>query len=824
MKTQLFHSSRATRYAAQAGLVALALAMGGILLPASLKAQDAVEGIAADELAKRKAKVEKARELVTEGDRAMKEGRPDLAVEAYEGAREALPVAPVLDEIREAVNERYIAAALHQAAELANTGELEAAKEMVNRILVKDVAPEHEGALRMRQQLNDPLWVNPANTPEHHANVEEVNRLIVLANGAVALGRFDKAAECYEDILRIDPYNSLARRGLHDVIVLKQRSSIAAYDQTRAEMLYEVAEAWEIDPVDEEGLPEGLAPSPSVEDGGRASIQAKLKQIVIPKLALRQVTLREAVDYLRVISASEDVMTEEQDERGINFNLNLGPEDSPITQEIENKRFDLTLRNVPLGQILDYITKMTDTAYTVDEYAVTIVPLTQLSAELYLRNYTVSADFISALSEDAATTSNSDPFAVDANPNQGLLTERLPVQELLRRKGVSFPEGASATYIASSNKLSVYNTSDNHNLIERIVDIIKGEEPVIISVQVTMLKVQESRLKELGFDWLLQPYSINDPDLSFAGGTVGNTPGRTVADFSSVLSLPGGAEATASNVITNGLRSGDRAFVANDLDSIINNPNRATQSSRVAPGVLALTGILDQSNVQMVMRGLNQRTGVDTMASPSVVTRSGETANIFLGREFIYPTEYDPPELQQGGGNQFGNINNNAGPAFPVVPANPTAFETRDVGITLEVVPTADEDKNYISVTLNPEIVEFDGFVNYGSPITVPISDALGNISRATLTSNEILMPVFSTKRALTSLTVQDGATVAFGGLLTQSIQVVEDRVPILGDIPWLGRLFSSESQLPVSTAIVFLVKVDLMDPTGRPYRELGAR
>jgi general secretion pathway protein D len=55
---------------------------------------------------------------------------------------------------------------------------------------------------------------------------------------------------------------------------------------------------------------------------------------------------------------------------------------------------------------------------------------------------------------------------------------------------------------------------------------------------------------------------------------------------------------------------------------------------------------------------------------------------------------------------------------------------------------------------------------------------------------------------------------------MAESVQTVEDKVPVLGDIPILGRLFSSSSKKPVSTAVIFLVKVELLDPTGRPYRD----
>jgi general secretion pathway protein D len=51
-------------------------------------------------------------------------------------------------------------------------------------------------------------------------------------------------------------------------------------------------------------------------------------------------------------------------------------------------------------------------------------------------------------------------------------------------------------------------------------------------------------------------------------------------------------------------------------------------------------------------------------------------------------------------------------------------------------------------------------------------------------------------------------------------VQNVEDKTPILGSLPILGRLFQSKASQSTSTAIIFFVNVELMDPTGRPYRE----
>ena len=374
--------------------------------------------------------------------------------------------------------------------------------------------------------------------------------------------------------------------------------------------------------------------------------------------------------------------------------------------------------------------------------------------------------------------------------------------------------------------LRVVNTAANQDVISQIIDSIAQTEPVSVAVRVTMLKVEEDRLEELGFDWLLDNFGVGGASgipgadaFNLSGGTTGS--GTAITDFATPLGafLPG-------NPITSGNRSGDGATSSDSIDSLIAaGSSGGRQTSARAPGIFGVSGVLQGGNVQMLLRGLSQKKGVDMMAQPSVTTRSGQAASIKIIEEFIYPTEYEPPELPTsvgatGAGGTTGAVIGGGGPtSFPVTPATPTAFETKEVGVVLEVLPVSDANRRYIDVTLNPSFVDFDGFVNYGSPITTTSSGIFGSV-RATLTENAILMPVFSIQKVNTNLVVGDGATIVVAGLVKDQIEDVEDKTPILGDLPVVGRLFRSEARKHTSTAIVFLVNVELLDPTGRPYRD----
>ena len=196
-------------------------------------------------------------------------------------------------------------------------------------------------------------------------------------------------------------------------------------------------------------------------------------------------------------------------------------------------------------------------------------------------------------------------------------------------------------------------------------------------------------------------------------------------------------------------------------------------------------------------------------------------------REFIYPTEFDPPEIPERFGTSTGIVadfegdNNNLGVAssFPVTPTTPTAFETRNVGVTMEVDPVIGNDGYTIDLNLAPEVVEFEGFINYGSPIRSSGVDGNGNAVQLVLTENRIEQPIFATRKVTTAVTIWDGQTVAIGGLMREDIQAVEDKVPILGDLPGVGRLFQTKAEQIFKRNMMVFVSARMIDPSGQPIR-----
>lgn len=760
----------------------------------------ATQNLANSEVSRPSSAIDEAQELLRKGDEAYTAGHYSVAVEAYAGARDMIPDAANAVELRAAATERYVQASIESARALSKKGDIAGAKAVVSKVLVGSIAPNHSAALAFLAQLDDPIHTNPALTAKVAKDVDSVRRLLYTAEGAYNLGKYDEAKASYEGVLHIDPTNSAARRGMEQISTAKSDYQKSAYDQARAEMLSEVDGQWATQ-VPAANIELTLTETnQGKEVDNFISVKNKLDRIIIPKFAVEQATLGEALDLLRIRASENDTFETDPARKGVNFTVNLGSQDSPAAVQANHARIDLRLNRMPLSQVLKYITDVTHTSFTTDDFSVTIGPIGSSSNEMVTQTYRVPPDFISSLSSGSAkTTETQDPFGA-APAKDGILPKSMGAQEVLTQQGVAFPQGAYASYTPASNTLRVVNTPANLEYVTQIVETISKTEPVMVAVRVTMIKVGQSRLHELGYDWLLDNFSFDGSKMNLSGGTQGN--GGDLSDVP--LTPPGG-----SNPITAGNRSGDGATMSNSIDSVINQSGSTQIGNNRAPGILAVRGTLDQTNVQAMLRGLDQKKGVDMLAKPSIVTRSGQASSTVVSREFIYPTEYDPPQLPNSTGISTGG-------AMPVTPSTPTAFKTREVGIILDVLPVVDANKQFVTVNLNPSFTDFDGYVNYGTPIT-SIENGLLGPEQVVLTPNSILMPVFSSQRLSTpSVDVADGATVVVGGLLDDRVQNVEDETPGLSKLPVVGRLFQSKVKKSASTAIIFLVNVELMDPTGR--------
>ncbi len=197
---------------------------------------------------------------------------------------------------------------------------------------------------------------------------------------------------------------------------------------------------------------------------GVAYLNEKLRRIIIPSIDFENVTVEEAIDFLRMRSVELDNTELDPSKRGVNIVLRTRGAEPPVITE-------LRLRNVPLEVALKYIGDKTRLRMRVDDFAVTLSLMTEVGEDFFTRTYTVPPGFAKALA--GGVVEHPDPFL----PEQPVpaLSPRRPIIELLRMSGVNFPDGASAI-LSANNTLFVTNTPSELDKIEQLTEAFHSSE------------------------------------------------------------------------------------------------------------------------------------------------------------------------------------------------------------------------------------------------------------------------------------------------------------------------------------------------------------
>jgi general secretion pathway protein D len=787
------------------------------------------------EIARRQLGLDKAQELMAAGRKALGFGDYETAYVNFLDAVELIPPGPAGGNRRGAAVAEFSSIAMQYANWLVDQGRFSDAEKVAKTVLLPEFNPRYTPAVRFLADLEQPDVFNKTVTPEFAEQREEVNRLFQEAEGFYNSGRFDLATKRYNDILVLDPYNSAARQGMERVDNQRQKYFGEAYNETRSRMLWEVNQAWQT-PVPRSAARDDVFDQIQEQLRGTEGIQAKLNRIIIPRVELADTTLREALTFLQQQSVRLDTTAIDDANRGVNMVLRLDQsaagEEGTLAGPSPTTRIDLSLSNVPLGEALRYLAELAGARIKVEPFAVTLVPLSVPVDTLVTREYRVPSDFI-----PPAPVEDEGGFVPRGELRRPTTTVggRLDAQQFLEQNGIAFPPGATAQYIPQGSKLIVRNTLDNIELVDNFINAAIGVAPTQVEIEAKFLEVNQNNLSELGFDWLLGPVALGSG--VYAAGGDSTIPGNDIFPFSTA----------GQSEMTRGLRTGsganpNAAITENSIDSLL-----ATRGipqllggnlAGPAPGIFGIGGIFSNPQFQVLIRALSQKKGVDLLSAPKVTAKSGRVATIRAVRQMFYPDQFDPPTVADSGGSGDGGgvvfLDPRNQPPPPVTPTFPSNFTSRDIGVLLSVTPVIGGDSYTITMELTPEVVDFDGFINYGSPInTVGWSDGfytdpltgipiLASIPRAVaLTENNIPQPIFSTRKVSTNVTIWDGQTVSIGGLMRDDIQKVEDKIPILGDIPLAGRLFRSDVDQTIKKNLIIFVTANIIDAEGQRIRRL---
>jgi type II secretory pathway component GspD/PulD (secretin) len=141
------------------------------------------------------------------------------------------------------------------------------------------------------------------------------------------------------------------------------------------------------------------------------------------------------------------------------------------------------------------------------------------------------------------------------------------------------------------------------------------------------------------------------------------------------------------------------------------------------------------------------------------------------------------------------------------IPAVTTLIAPIPFGQVLDVIPWVSADGYTIQMNIVPTFTEFLG---YDQDAARQFRTVVPN-----LPVQDTPLPRFRTRQVATTAIVWDGQTVVLGGLISETVRKSREKVPVLGDIPFVGRLFRSEAADSTKKNLVIFVTPTIIDPAG---------
>ncbi|MEZ0215778.1 MAG: type II secretory pathway, component PulD [Rariglobus sp.] len=756
--------------------------------PAADAAVSAADVLAAQENQRIKALIADAKTKSREARKLSKDDRFDDAIVVLDGAINSLPANPGTTSAIADLRAEKSAVLMEKAQYALKQGDSEGARtalEAYSAASNDTKKAEKLSAEIDRAELNPSLQPIEVVSPGYIKDQKEIAKLVAKGRSQYLAGDSDGAQETFRRVESIDVGNPEAKSFL--TRIAREKANVGELNRTKtgAQMLEEVTNAWQ-------------RPGVYVDQSNQNTKQAttlplaqKLNSIQIPSVNFQGVELGKVISTLSAISEEYD---KSEGAKGVNIVL-LDPSN-------KNPQVSITLRNLSLKRILDLITDSTGYQYDVQADTIVVRPGGEGGSALENAFFPVTRATVIRMTgigaAAAAPAAAADPFAAPAAASSGGTSaggESGALQAFLEQAGVKFSTTPGSSLVYDGAAIIVNQSSKN---IERIRNILNRYNDVRqVEIEAKFMDVQQGVLEEVGVNW-----GVSSPDGSYA------TANRSVASI-----FGGSTTGQSGQIVTNGLVT---TTIPNQPANIPGAPNIGASSSsgsfsNPSNDFAFVTGVLGEFNVEATIRALSQKTGTELLSSPKVTVLSGNPANIVVAQELRYPQSYGETQSTVSSGNSGGS-------AISITSGTPQEFTVRNVGVELKVTPTVEEDDYSISLDLNPRVTEFDGFVEYGGQSVALTSS--GFTSTTVTVPSGFYQPIFSTREVTTKVTVWDGATLVLGGLTREEVRKVSDKVPVLGDIPLLGRAFRSKGETSSKRNLLIFVTANLVSPGGSPKKQ----
>jgi general secretion pathway protein D len=621
-------------------------------------------------------------------------------------------------------------------------------------------------------------------------------------------GEYDKSKDFYESVMREDPENTEAIRMLHKIMEIKERVAIQEREMTRDGMITDARKAWNRRDYAETGeLGEmrtntvgGVRPPP--DEVVRQQILAKMEKIILPEIDFKQAFIRDVIDFLSKQSQEHDKAEADGASKGVNIVLNLAAGAQPKTDAApavsdpfvtqpptgqapaagsENVNLiTFQARGISLLEALKIVCSVANLKYRVEGSIVMVLPLDAPESKIVHRMYDVLPSFVTRMNEmknvfGGLAGPGGAPGAPAPGAPPGGVGGEQDLKAMFAGFGIAWPQGSSIQHVPQIGKLIVANTVDNLATFEKVLGVL-NVVPAQIEIEARFVEVRQTDIESLGFEWLLN-------------------------DNWEIMQRRGMADLPANQR--------QRVVIgADSADGGMTSGNRFMRSGAMLPAsagnindnLLHVSSVLTNPELTMILHAMQQKGNADLLSAPKVTTKTASEATIKVVREYIYPTEFTVTPI----------MGTTAGAGIATIVGGvvePASFETREVGVILSVMPEVTPDGQMIDLTMTPQVVDEPEWENYGSEYTAPD----GSVTRLPMRQ-----PIFKSRSVQTSLSIYNGSTVVLGGMINEIRTAVDDKIPLLGDLPLIGRLFRSQYEHSDKRNLLIFVTARLVDPGGR--------
>jgi general secretion pathway protein D len=264
-----------------------------------------------------------------------------------------------------------------------------------------------------------------------------------------------------------------------------------------------------------------------------------------------------------------------------------------------------------------------------------------------------------------------------------------------------------------------------------------------VLVEAIIVEMTFSEGQDLGLQWLFA-----NTDSGFYGSNI-NSPSQA-QQLAGALNPDNGDEATPSN---------DSEFDVGALAGALAS----------TPGLsLGWGSVDDDLTMTVILNALKTQGNANILSTPSLLTLDNQEAFITVGQNVPFITgSYTNSGSSDGASNPFQTI------------------ERENVGITLAVTP----------------------HINEGDSVVLEIEQEVSNVIIGASQISEAADIITSERKIQTKVLAQDSKVVVLGGLIEDNVQDGQQKVPILGDIPFLGRLFRTDSVDVSKTNLLIFIR-----------------